>query len=126
LLIKPLSQELIGKLEVAIARRNRDRAIAVLDQALELEKQRPTITDETPLVELFSLKEANVLESAGLIYLCDLRRADVKELQNCRGIGSFLTEKIKSVLLNLNTSSKPINQDGVPYLGTSVPHSSPS
>ena len=98
MLIKPLSQELIGKLEVAIAKRNRDRAIAVLDQALELEKARPPVTDETPLVELFSLKEANVLESAGLLYLGELRRTDLNELRACRGIGPYLFQKIKSVL----------------------------
>ncbi len=98
MIIKPLSQELIGKLEVAIAKRNRDRAIAVLDQALELETQRPPVTDDTPLVELFSLKEANVLESAGLIYLGELRRTDLNELRACRGIGPYLLQKIKSVL----------------------------
>jgi len=98
LLIKPLSQELIGKLEVAIAKRNRDRAIAVLDQALELEKARPPVTDETPLVELFSLKEANVLESAGLLYLGELRRTDLNELRACRGIGPYLFQKINIVL----------------------------
>ncbi len=100
MLIKPLSQELIGKLEVAIARRNRDRAIAVLDQALELEKQRPPVTDETPLVELFSLKEANVLESAGLLYVGDLRKTELKVLQSVRGVGSSLLERIKDLLAN--------------------------
>ncbi len=98
MIIKPLSQELIAKLEVAIAKRNRDRAIAVLDQALELEKQRPPMTDETPLVELFSLKEANVLETAGLLYLGDLRKTNLDELRTCRGIGPFLHEKIKEVV----------------------------
>ena len=100
MIIKPLSQELIGKLEVAISKRNRDRAIAVLDHALDLEKQRPPLTDETPLVELFSLKESNVLETAGLLYLGDLRRSDLNELRTCRGIGPFLYEKIKKVIAN--------------------------
>ncbi len=98
MIIKPLSQEIVGKLEVAIAKRNRDRAIAVLDQALELEKARLPVTDATPLIELFSLKEANVLETAGFLYLGDLRRPGLNELRTCRGIGPFPFEKVKALL----------------------------
>jgi hypothetical protein len=98
LVIKPLPPELVGKLEVAISHRNRERAIAVIDQALEREERRLPITDETPLVELLTVREAGVLESAGLLCLGDLRRADLQELQNCRGIGPYLFEKVKSVL----------------------------
>jgi hypothetical protein len=83
---------------VAIAKRNRDRAIAVLDQALELEKARPPANDETPLVELFSLKEANALESACLLFLRELRKMILNELRTYRGIGPYMLQKIKSVL----------------------------
>jgi hypothetical protein len=98
LVIKPLPQELIGKLEVALHYRNREWAIAVIDQTLEREEQRSPITDETPLIELFSVREAGVLESAGLLYLGDLRRAELNEFKNCRGIGPFLFQKVKAVL----------------------------
>jgi hypothetical protein len=98
LVIKPLPPELIGKLEVAISHRNREWAIAVINQALKRETQRKPVTNETALVELFSVREAGALESAGLLYLGDLRRTDLNELRNCRGIGPFLFEKVKAVL----------------------------
>ncbi len=98
MVIKPLPQELIGKLEVALHYRNREWALALFDEALASEKQQATVSDETPLIELFTVKEAGVLESGGLIYFGDLRRADLNELKTCRGIGPYLFQKVKGVL----------------------------
>ena len=71
--IEPLSKELIAKLEIAVAHRNRERAVAVIERHFEELDEPKEEGLNTPLSSVLPQRVASLLEREGFSVFGGLR-----------------------------------------------------
>jgi len=96
--IKPLCHELIAKLEIAVAHRNRERAMAVIERHFEeLDEPRPKGLD-TPLADILPMAQASLLAKQGYLFVSDLAGVSEADLAEIKGIGKQLIAGLREKL----------------------------
>jgi hypothetical protein len=96
--IKPLCPELIAKLEIAVAHKNRERAVAVVERYFaKLNNPRVTALD-TPLAEILPMRQASLLAKEGYMYLRDLKELTEPEILSIKNAGKKLVEALRSAI----------------------------
>jgi hypothetical protein len=96
--IQPLCPELIAKLEIAVAHRNRERAVAVVERYFEeLDKPRPKGLD-TPLADILPMRQASLLAKEGYLLVSDLAGVSEADLVEIKGIGKQLIAGLREKL----------------------------
>ncbi|MFN9881005.1 MAG: hypothetical protein ACK557_21250 [Planctomycetota bacterium] len=96
--IEPLSRELIAKLEIAVAHRNRERAVAVIERHFEELEEPKEQGVNTPLSSVLPQRVASLLEREGFLYLADFEGMEEAELSAIRGVGPKVIELLRSAL----------------------------
>ncbi|MCE2793171.1 MAG: hypothetical protein ACK56J_10550 [Planctomycetota bacterium] len=96
--IEPLCHELIAKLEIAIAHRNRERAIAVIERHFEAIDEPKVEGLNTPLSSVLPQRVASLLEREGFLYLGDFEGMEDAELSVIKGVGPKVIELLRSAL----------------------------
>jgi hypothetical protein len=96
--IEPLCHELIAKLEIAVAHRNRERAVAVIERHFEeLDEPRPKGLD-TPLADILPMRQASLLAKEGYLLVSDLAGVSEADLAEIKGIGKQLIVGLREKL----------------------------
>jgi hypothetical protein len=98
--IKPLSRELIAKLEIAVAHRNRERAVAVLERHFEELDEPKEEGLNTPLSSVLPQRVASLLEREGFLYLGDFEGIEEAELLAIKGVGPRVKKILQLALEN--------------------------
>ncbi len=99
--IQPLCPELIAKLEIAVAHKNRERAVAVVERYFEeLDEPKPKGLDMT-LADLLPMRQASLLAKEGYVLLGDLKGVTEAELTELKGVGKqliwSLTKRVRAI-----------------------------
>lgn len=98
--IKPLCHELIAKLEIAVAHRNRERAVAVIERHFEAMDEPKEEGLNTPLSSVLPPRVASLFEREGFLYFADFRGIEQAELMKIKGVGPKVIEMLKSRIEN--------------------------
>jgi hypothetical protein len=98
--IQPLCPELIAKLEIAIAHRNRERAVAVVARHFEALDEPREKGLNTPLSSVLPQRVASLLEREGFLYLGDFEGMEEAELSAINGVGPKVIEMVKKAIQN--------------------------
>ena len=85
--IQPLCPELIAKLEIAVAHRNRERAVAVVERYFEELDDPALAAIDTPLADILPMRQASLLARAGYLTVKDLAGVSEEELAAIKGVG---------------------------------------
>jgi DNA-directed RNA polymerase alpha subunit len=104
--IEPLSRELIAKLEVAVAHRNLDLAVAVIERHFEVMDEPKEEGLNTPLSSVLPQRVAPPLEREGFLYLGDFEGLEEAELSAIKGVGPKVIEMVKKAIQNAQASTK--------------------
>jgi hypothetical protein len=96
--IEPLCPELIAKLEIAIAHRNRERAVAVVERYFKELDDPALAAIDTPLANILPMRQASLLARAGYITVKDLAGVREEEIAAIKGVGSQFICKLKQQL----------------------------
>lgn len=96
--IEPLCHELIAKLEIAVAHRNRERAVAVIERHFEAMDEPKVEGLNTPLSSVLPQRVASLLEREGFLYLDDFEGMEEAELSAIKGVGPKVIELIRAAL----------------------------
>jgi DNA-directed RNA polymerase alpha subunit len=102
--IEPLSKELIAKLEIAVAHRNRERAVAVIERHFEALDEPREKGLNTPLSSVLPQRVASLLEREGFLYLADFEGLKEAELSAIKGVGPKVLEMVKNAIENTQKS----------------------
>ncbi len=104
--IQPLFPELIAKLEIAMAHRNRERAVALIQRHFdEIDKPIPAGI-ETPLAEIFPMRQASLLAREGYFTVKDLAGVSEADIAAIKGVGKKFIWQLKRGLEKLSTGTK--------------------
>ncbi len=96
--IQPLCPELIAKLEIAVAHKNRERAVAVVERYFE-ELDEPALAAlDTPLADILPMRQASLLARAGYITAKDLAGVSEAEIAAIKGVGEKFMRLLKKGL----------------------------
>ena len=98
--IQPLCPELIAKLEIAVAHRNCERAIAVIERHFEAIDEPKVEGLNTPLSSVLPQRVASLLEREGFLYLADFEGMEEAELSAINGVGPKVIEMVKKAIQN--------------------------
>ena len=98
--IQPLCPELIAKLEIAVAHRNRERAVAVVERYFEELDEPKEEGLNTPLSSVLPQRVASLLERQGFLYLADFEGMEEAELSAIKGVGPKVIEMVKKAIQN--------------------------
>ncbi len=98
--IQPLCPELIAKLEIAIAHRNRERAVAVVERHFEALDEPREKGLNTPLSSVLPQRVASLLEREGFLYLGDFGAIEEAELSAIKGVGPKVIELVRNALIS--------------------------
>jgi hypothetical protein len=93
--IQPLCPELIAKLEIAIAHKNRERAVAVVERYFKEMDEPKEEGLNTPLSSVLPQRVASLLEREGFLYLADFQGMGEAELSAIKGVGPKVIEILK-------------------------------
>jgi DNA-directed RNA polymerase alpha subunit len=104
--IEPLSRELIAKLEIAVAHRNRERAMAVIERHFEALEEPKEKGLNSPLSSVLPQRVASLLEREGFLYLADFEGMEEAELSAIKGVGPKVIEMVKKAIQNAQASTK--------------------
>jgi hypothetical protein len=96
--IEPLSRELIAKLEIAVAHRNRERAVAVIERHFEAIDEPKVEGLNTPLSSVLPQRVASLLEREGFLYLADFEGMEEAELAAIKGVGPKVLQLLRAAL----------------------------
>ena len=96
--IQPLCPELIAKLEIAVAHRNCERAVAVVERYFEELDEPKEEGLNTPLASVLPQRVASLLEREGFLYLADFEGMEEAELSAIKGVGPKVIELIRAAL----------------------------
>ena len=96
--IEPLSRELIAKLEVAVAHRNRERAVAVIERHFEAMDEPKEEGLNAPLSSVLPQRVASLLEREGFLYLGDFEGMEEAELSAIKGVGPKVLQLLRAAL----------------------------
>lgn len=121
--IEPLCRELIAKLEIAIAHRNRERAVAVIHRHFEQQDNPKSKGLDTPLAEILPTKQASLLAREGYILVRDLSGLTEQDLKGLRGIGPKFVDVVSRTLNQLfreNRESLSLASDAQQSVGDST------
>jgi hypothetical protein len=105
--IEPLCPELIAKLEIAVAHRNRDRAVAVIERHLEELDEPKEEGLDTPLSSVLPQRVASLFEREGFLYLGDFEGLEETELSAIKGVGPRVIRFLKMALQNTVSKQAP-------------------
>jgi DNA-directed RNA polymerase alpha subunit len=103
--IEPLSRELIAKLEIAVAHRNRERAVAVIERHFEAMDEPKEEGLNAPLSSVLPQRVASLLEREGFLYLADFEGMEEAELSAIKGVGPKVIEMVRKTLENAFSSA---------------------
>jgi DNA-directed RNA polymerase alpha subunit len=106
--IQPLCPELIAKLEIAVAHRNRERAISVIDGHFAKLDTANEKSINTPLADLLPTRYASILEREGYLTVRDLKGVTEQELSKLNGVGAKFLCVVKANLsehINITTTN---------------------
>jgi hypothetical protein len=100
--IEPLCPELIAKLEIAVAHRNRERAAAVIEWYFD-ELDKPTLKLlDTAIADLLPMRQASLLARHNYFKIRDLKKTTQENLLEIKGLGQktvqLLIEKIVGII----------------------------
>jgi hypothetical protein len=121
--IQPLCPELIAKLEIAVAHRNRERAVAVIERHFEEQENPKSNGLDTPLAEILPMKQSSLLAREGYVLVGDLSGLTEQDLKRLRGIGPKFVEVLRQTLNQLfqeNRATNPLGRDTPPSAGDST------
>ncbi len=93
--IQPLCPELIAKLEIAVAHRNCERAVAVVERYFDALDEPTGAGLQTPLSNVLPQRVTSLLEREGYFYLADLKGIKETDILAIRGVGSKVFELIR-------------------------------
>jgi hypothetical protein len=93
--IEPLCPELIAKLEIAVAVRNCEQAVAVIERHFEALDEPKEKGPNTPLASVLPQRVASLLEREGFLYLADFEGVEEAELSAIKGVGPKVIEMIR-------------------------------
>jgi hypothetical protein len=96
--IQPLCPELIAKLEIAVAHRNCERAIAVIERHFEAIDEPKVEGLNTPLSSVLPQRVASLLEREGFLYLADFQGMEEAELSAIKGVGPKVLQLLRAAL----------------------------
>ncbi len=99
--IEPLCPELIAKLEIAVAHRNLERAVAVVESHFEGLNAPEVIALEKPLSDILPVRQASLLAREGYFKVADLKGVNLEELKSLKGIGVKFIKNLTVQLQNL-------------------------
>ena len=96
--IQPLCPELIAKLEIAVAHKNRERAVAVVERYFEELDEPKEEGLNTPLSSVLPQRVASLLEREGFLYLADFEGMEEAELSAINGVGPKVIQLLRGAL----------------------------
>ncbi len=106
--IQPLCPELIAKLEIAVAHRNRERAVAVIERYFEELGKPPQKGLTNAIASILPPRMAAILEREGFLLVEDFKDVKETDLVTMKGIGPKLIELLKKELKSsITTTAQP-------------------
>lgn len=98
--------DLIAKLEIAVAHRNRERAVAVIERHFWAMDEPKEGGLNAPLSSVLPQRVASLLERQEFLYLGDFEGMEEAELSVIKGVGPKVIEMVKKAIQNAQASTK--------------------